>query len=227
MSFTIEHHPETVVEHKKDSGFYWWILETLHVIPPVGQRMVANGNFWNSSARSAHWDGSSGTGEASKLVLNEGEGEHLNFPFKLLVELYVCMSTDWLLISWSTPSLHICACFSCSLPVQRSILWQRQCFIWLLLTCLCVHARAYTLSNKESVSHFWTAITVPLRKLSRWVWNMQQFVWSLRSPFKAAFACNYKRIGTVPCDWRSLFMLWSNFLFLGDWEKAASCLFFL
>lgn len=136
------------------------------------------------------------------------------------------MSTDWLLISWSTPSLHICTYFTCSLPARQSILWQRQCFIWLLLMCLCAHMRAYTLSNKDSMSHFWTAITVPLRKLSRWVWNMQQFVWSLRSPFRAAFACNYNRIGSVPCYWRVLFMLASNFLFLRGWEKAASCFFF-
>lgn len=137
------------------------------------------------------------------------------------------MSSDWLLMSWSTLSLHICAYFTCSVPARRSILWQRQCFFLLLLPCLCVHVCSYTLSNKESVSHFWTAITVPLRKLSRWVWNMQQFVWSLRSPFRAAFACNYKRISSVPCNWRILFMLRSNFLFLGEWEKAASCFFSL
>lgn len=136
------------------------------------------------------------------------------------------MSTDWLLISWSTSSLHTCTYFTCSLPAWQSILWQRCCFIWLLLMCLCVHMGAYTLGNKDSMSHFWTAITVPLRKLSRWVWNMQQFVWSLRSPFKAAFACNYSRIGSVPCYRRILFMLRSNFLFLRGWEKAASCLYF-
>lgn len=109
-----------------------------------------------------------------------------------------------------------------------------QCFILAaanVFVCvwMCVRAR-YTLNNKDSVSHFWTAITVPLRKLSRWVWNMQQFVWSLRCLFRAAFACNYNRIGSVPCYWCILFVLRSNFLFLRGWrekkKKPPSAFFF-
>lgn len=234
MSFTIQspywafHHPRTVVKPKKTEefgdGFHW---KPCMLFPQMTRGWKQIPTF-GIHACSAHQDGSRRTGKASKPLLNEGKNYDRTFTFSFqAAPRTVCMSTDWLLISWSTPSLRICTYFTCSLPARQSILWQRQCFIWLLLMCLCVHMRAYTLSNKDSMSHFWTAITVPLRKLSRWVWNMQQFVWSLRSPFRAAFACNYNRIGSVPCDWRILFMLRSNFLFLRGWEKAASCFFFL
>lgn len=70
--------------------------------------------------------------------------------------------------------------------------------------------------NKDCFHHFWTVITVPLRKLSRWVWNMQQFVWSLRCLFRTAFACNYNKLGSMPCHWCIPFVLWNNFLFLRE-----------
>lgn len=90
----------------------------------------------------------------------------------------------------------------------------------LLMCFLC----AYTRHDKDSIHYFWTAITVPLRKLSRWVWNMQQFVWSLRCLFRTAFACNYNKLGSMPCYWCIPFVLRSNFLFLR--EKKPPCVFF-
>lgn len=69
------------------------------------------------------------------------------------------------------------------------------CFIsgaFHVFPCACLH------HNKGTFLHFWAAITVPLRKVSRWVWNMQQFVWSLRCLFRTAFACDYNKVGSVP-----------------------------
>lgn len=97
------------------------------------------------------------------------------------------------------------------------------CFI---LDAVYVFLCAYTHQNKDSIHHFWTAITVPLRKLSRWVWNMQQFVWSLRCLFRTAFACNYNKLGSMPCYWCIPFVLRSNFLFLRE-KESAGFFFFL
>lgn len=97
------------------------------------------------------------------------------------------------------------------------------CFI---LDAVYVFLCAYTHHDKDSIHHFWTAITVPLRKLSRWVWNMQQFVWSLRCLFRTAFACNYNKLGSMPCYWCIPFVLRSNFLFLREKESALWFFFF-
>lgn len=78
--------------------------------------------------------------------------------------------------------------------------------------------------SKDSFHHFWATIRVPWRKLSRWVWNMQQFVWSLRCLFRTAFAYNYNKPGSMPCYWCTPFVLRSNFLFL--WGEKSSLVSF-
>lgn len=101
-------------------------------------------------------------------------------------------------------------------PDRIAFLWQQKKCYYMhhLRSCLCVCI--YTHHNKDSFHHFWTATTFPLRKLSRWVWNMQQFVWSLRCLFRTAFACNYNKLGSMPCHWCIPFVLRSNFLFLRE-----------
>lgn len=80
-----------------------------------------------------------------------------------------------------------------------------------------------TLTEKIAFTHFWAAIRALWRKLSRWVWNMQQFVWSLRCLFRTAFAYNYNKPGSMPCYWCIPFVLRSNFLFLlGEKSRLVS-----
>lgn len=94
--------------------------------------------------------------------------------------------------------------------------------LFFILSVVYVFLCAHTPHNKDSFYHFWTAIRVPPRKLSRWVWNMQQFVWSLRCLFRSAFACNYNRLGNAPCYWCIPFVLRSNFLFLREKSSLVS-----
>lgn len=101
--------------------------------------------------------------------------------------------------------------------------WQHSISIMHHLRC-CMPFSVHKLTMTK-IHNFWTAITFPLRKWSRWVCNMQQFVWSLRCLFRTAFACNYNKLGSMPCHWCIPFVLRSNFLSLRGGKKAALCFF--